>query len=177
MSDPEMPPPTEPGQAEPKPADVKPAESRQPWASPEAMTLGAVGAVGLLGFAVVFALVLDRRSDPRDLAPQAAFQAAPQGIASSAQTTGRAGTKGVPGPRGEPGPPGPPGDSGIRVVQRDCNVASCTVRCEADEVMLTAHCGTNRMPAVYPTERTALCRTTSGARINAVGACVKTSPP
>ncbi len=171
MSDHEASPPPEPSQPPP------PAAPKQPWASPEAMILGAVSAVGLLAFAVVYALVLDRgAASPvaggAGLAPQAAVQAMP----GSAPGPARAGLRGEPGPRGEAGPPGPPGDPGIRIVRHNCSASSCTVKCDADEVMLTAHCGVGRLPAVYPTEQTALCRTTTTARVDVVGACVKTSP-
>jgi hypothetical protein len=154
--------------------------------SPEAMTLGVFGAVGLIGFAVVYGLVLEHGPQP-PMAPQAAFQAPaqPQLQPSSQarptavvppQPSGRTSAKDEAGVRGERGPAGPPGDPGIRIVHQDCDMPTCTVRCADDEVMLTAHCGAERMPAVYPTERTAFCRTLNAGRIGAVGACVKLSP-
>ena len=47
------------------------------------------------------------------------------------------------------------------------------MQCEPDEVLLTAHCGVGRQPAIYPTESSALCRSRSNARVEVVAACVK----
>jgi len=58
-------------------------------------------------------------------------------------------------------------------VRSTCNGGDCSLQCEADEVLLTAHCGVGRAAAIYPTESSALCRSRSNARVEVVAACVK----
>jgi hypothetical protein len=104
---------------------------------------------------------------------------APQGPgAASAQPAAACSVQGRSGPRGNgpPGPIGPRGDPGIRIVRHDCAGGNCTVECDDDEVLLTAHCGIGRAPAVYPTEHSALCRSRGTAKVEVVVACVKLSP-
>ncbi len=84
---------------------------------------------------------------------------------------GDPGLPGPPGPKGDPGPPGP--ITGIRVVRSPCDVASCTVQCGDDEILVTAYCGANRNAAVILTERSASCRSRVSANSPLVAACVK----
>jgi hypothetical protein len=130
-----------------------------------------LSALGLLGFVIVYGLLLEKTAP----APHAATPAAPAPVRVVSEP-GVPGPKGDPGPRGERGPPGPPGDPGIRIVREDCAVSNCTMRCGDDEVMLTAHCGIGRTPAVYPTQQSALCRSPGSARVEMVAACVKVAP-
>src|SRR5947199_7952109 len=69
---------------------------------------------------------------------------------------GDPGLPGPPGPKGDPGPPGP--ITGIRVVRSPCDVASCTVQCGDDEILVTAYCGANRNAAVIPADGPEPCR-------------------
>ena len=141
------------------------------WTSPGGRLLGWLSAFGLLAFVLVYGLVLDRKpTAPETTAPQHPSAAAAQLAA------GRPGPKGDPGPRGERGPPGPRGDPGIRIMRLDCATGNCTVKCDDDEVMLTAHCGIGRAPAVFPSQHSALCRSPGTARVEVVAACVKISP-
>jgi hypothetical protein len=85
----------------------------------------------------------------------------PQGPAGP---QGPPGAKGDPGPQGPPGPPGPQGVAGpagaaaaIHIVRRDCISTTCIAECAANEVMVTAYCGTNRSQATFLTERSASC--------------------
>ncbi len=99
--------------------------------------LGALSVFGLVGFGVMFGLIVARTASP----PQAAV---------SAMTPPAVAQPGPPGDRGPPGPPGPrgpAGDPGIRIVRADCATGNCTVACDEDEVMLTAHCGGGRPPS------------------------------
>src|SRR6266568_5046978 len=70
---------------------------------------------------------------------------------------GYEGPPGPPGPKGDPGPPGPP--FGIRVLSSKCDETNCTVQCREDEMLLAAYCGPKRNAAIFPTERSATCRT------------------
>jgi hypothetical protein len=90
---------------------------------------------------------------------------------------GRRGPSGPPGPQGSPGPPGPPGPTGsqVRVVRSNCTAASCVAECGADEVLITAYCGARRAPAVFPSERSASCRTRDAASNPLIGVCAKTA--
>ena len=152
---------------------------RRGWASPELWLLGAMGILGLVGFVVAFSLIIARTT----VDPQAAAQGAPRvqtpGAAPSSFATPQpqaAGQPGPPGPQGPPGPAGPrgaAGDAGIRIVRLACNTGDCTLQCEPDEVLLTAHCGVGRTQAIYPTETSALCRSRSTARVEVVAACVR----
>jgi hypothetical protein len=143
---------------------------------PEVWLLGALGVLGLAGFVLVFGLVM-ARTTPNPQAATAATQG--PGSVQQAVTPSRGALQGPQGERGPQGPPGPPGprgangDAGIRVVRLTCNGGDCSLQCEPDEVLLTAHCGVGRAPAVYPTESSALCRSRSNARVEVVAACVK----
>ena len=157
----------------------KPAPSLPPRAKPPgALTLGLLGALGLGGFAVAYALILERTSPasvPQAVVAQTPAATQPPAVARIVSEPGVPGVPGLPGPRGERGPAGPTGDSGIRVVREDCASTNCTLHCGDDELILTAHCGVGRLPPVYPTQHTALCRSITGARIEVVVACLKAS--
>jgi hypothetical protein len=146
-------------------------KSASPWPSVGVWAFAALSALGLIGFVAAFALVLTRAApSPEMSVPQRA--GAPQAV-------GLIGPKGDPGPRGERGPPGASGsrgDPGVRIIRHDCRGGNCTVECDTDEVLLTAHCGIGRTPAVYPTEHSALCRSRGTAKVEVVVACVKLSP-
>jgi hypothetical protein len=144
------------------------SDRKRRWPSLDAWLLGALAAFGLVGFVVVFGLVLGRAM----VGPQATAPAVPEGQPTATAPA----VRGEPGPRGERGPPGPPGprgDAGIRILRQECEGGNCSVQCDNDEVLLTAHCGIGRTPAVYPTEHSALCRTRATARVEVVAACVK----
>ena len=89
------------------------------------------------------------------------------------------------GPKGDPGPAGPPGvqgpagppspASGVRVIRSNCDEKSCTVQCNQDETLINAYCGAGRIPAVFPTERSATCRARGPANNPLVAACTKSS--
>jgi hypothetical protein len=132
-------------------------------ASPGVLALGILSAFGLIGFIVVYGLLLERTAP----APQAAVSAVPAPVPVVPEPAPAVpGPKGDPGPRGERGPAGPPGDPGIRIVREECTVPNCTVRCGEDEVLLTAHCGVGRTAAAYPTQHSALCRASGSARVD-----------
>jgi putative tricarboxylic transport membrane protein len=99
---------------------------------------------------------------------------------------GQSGSAGPPGPPGQPGPsgqPGPPGERGLpgppslRIVSLPCNATSCAARCNPDEVLWMAYCGSARFPAAYPNDGSATCRGRIPANNPLVVACVKSSPP
>jgi hypothetical protein len=158
------------------------AAPRRGWPPPEVWLLGAMGVFGLVGFVAAFGLVMARTTAD----PQAATQRvqtpgqAQSFLTPQQQAAGQQGViqAGPPGPQGPPGPAGPrgaTGDPGIRIVRLACNTGDCTLQCEPDEVLLTAHCGVGRTQAIYPTEQSALCRSRSTARVEVVAACVRTS--
>jgi hypothetical protein len=153
-----------------------PTEKRAGSASPPGvLLLGLLSVGGLLGFAVAYGLILNRTApDPPAIVPEATRPVAVP--APMPGSPGPQGPKGDPGPQGERGPPGRPGDPGIRVLRLDCAGGSCTVKCDDDEVLLTAHCGIGRASAIYPTQQTALCRSPGTARVEIVAACVKVPP-
>jgi hypothetical protein len=134
--------------------------------------LAILSLLGLAGFVVIFGVVL---AGPPPNPRAAAQQAAP-----AQPVTDVRGPKGDPGPRGERGPSGPAGprgDPGVRIVRHSCTGGNCTLQCDDDEMLLTAHCGIGRTQAVYPTEHSALCRSRgTTARVEVVAACVKLSP-
>ena len=86
---------------------------------------------------------------------------------------GHVGPPGPPGPKGDPGPEGPP--FGVRVLSSGCDETRCTVQCRDDEMLLTAYCGSRRNTAVFPTERSATCRTPVPSNSPIVAACAKMS--
>ena len=103
--------------------------------------------------------------------------------------------QGEPGPKGDPGPQGPqgqtgpsgppgavgqagpPGQSGLRIVSVPCNATDCTARCNPDEVLWIAYCGSARNAAAYPNDGSATCRGRAPANNPLVVACVKSSSP
>jgi len=128
--------------------------------------LGAFSVFGLVGFIVAFGLIVARTAP----GPQAAIGAPPPVVAA------QPGPPGERGPQGPPGPRGLAGDPGIRIVRADCASGNCTLGCDEDEVMLTAHCGAGRPQAAYMNERSALCRSSSRSKIEIVAACFKAPP-
>ena len=158
------------------PAETKPVSR---WPSAEVWLLGTLGVFGLIGFILAFGLVIARTTpDPKAAAPKPDAVAATgpqQQLVTVPQGPGQQGPQGNPGPPGPPGPRGATGDAGIRIVRLACNGGDCTLQCEPTEVLLTAHCGVGRTPAIYPTETSALCRSRSNARVEVVAACVKSS--
>ena len=153
--------------------ETKPASR---WPAPEVWLLGTLGVFGLIGFVVAFGLVMARTTpDPEAAVPKAdaAAAAAMRQLVTVPQGIPQRGAQGDPGPPGPPGPRGAAGDAGIRIVRLACNGGDCTLQCEPSEVLLTAHCGVGRTPAIYPTEASALCRSRSNARVEVVAACVK----
>ena len=146
------------------------------WPSAEVWLLGALGVFGLIGFVVAFGLVVARTApNPQAAVPVSQGPAAVQQLVTVPQGVPQQGPQGNPGPAGPAGPRGATGDAGIRIVRLACNTGDCTMQCEPNEVLLTAHCGVGRTPAIYPTEASALCRSRSNARVEVVAACVKSS--
>jgi hypothetical protein len=93
---------------------------------------------------------------------------------------GPPGPPGQPGPSGQPGPPGdrgPPGPPSLRIVSVPCNATNCATRCNYDEVLWMAYCGSARFPAAYPNDESATCRGRAPANNPLVVACVKSSSP
>jgi hypothetical protein len=162
-------------QLQPTPTAAPAGKPARRWPSAEVWLLGVLGVFGILGFALVFSLVMARTTPT----PQAATAQAPGGVqlvtTPSGALQGPQGERGLQGPAGPAGPRGANGDAGIRVVRLTCSSGDCSLQCEPDEVLLTAHCGVGRTPAIYPTESSALCRSprTSNARVEVVAACVK----
>ena len=160
---------------ETKPETVPPSKPARRWPSADVWLLGVLGLFGIVGFALVFGLVM-ARTTPTPQAAAAAMQG-PGGVQLVTTPQGALrGPQGDPGPQGPAGPAGPRGangDAGIRIVRLSCNTGDCSLQCEPDEVLLTAHCGVGRQPAIYPTESSALCRSRSNARVEVVAACVK----
>jgi len=126
--------------------------------------LAALSLFGLIGFVVAFGLIIARTAPSPNAAPSAGTP--PVAAAQS-------GPQGERGPAGPPGPRGPTGDPGIRLVRMDCSTGNCTVGCDDDEVILTAHCGAGRPQASFPNERSALCRSQSRTKVEIVAACLK----
>jgi len=100
---------------------------------------------------------------------------APPGPKGDAGPPGPPGPRGEAGPAGAAGPAGPTGAAGIRVVRSVCDATSCSAQCNEDETLITAYCGPTRNPAVFPTERSATCRSRAAANNPLVTACVKSS--
>jgi hypothetical protein len=93
-----------------------------------------------------------------------------------------------PGEKGDPGPAGPPGAKGdvgprgpagpsaagtMRIVKANCDATGCAAQCADDEVLLIAYCGATRIPATFPTERSATCRARTPANNPIIAACAK----
>jgi hypothetical protein len=104
---------------------------------------------------------------------------------------GEPGPQGLPGEKGEigpAGPPGPPGPAGVsaapvsptshvRMIRVNCDPTSCSAECDENEVLLIAYCGAARTAPIYPTERSATCRTRIAANNPLILACVKSTSP
>jgi hypothetical protein len=98
---------------------------------------------------------------------------------------GEPGPQGLPGERGPPGPPGPAGVSAapvgptshVRMIRVMCDAACCDAECNEDEILLIAYCGAARTAPIYPTERSATCRTRIAANNPLILACVKSTSP
>jgi hypothetical protein len=130
-----------------------------------------------------------------DATPGAQGVAGPPGAQGPKGDTGPAGPAGVagsPGPQGPPGPPGPPGPQGaqgaaglpgsastIRVVRANCSGGSCSVACNANEIVLTAYCGTARAPASFPSDQRATCRARGAQADFVIATCAQpaVAPP
>jgi hypothetical protein len=145
------------------------------------LTLGewvlvGLGALGLAGIAFTFGWALNQNFiNPTSAAVESARTDAPGSVQTGAPRV-VFGAKGDPGPKGEAGPPGPrgpAGDAGIRILRQDCPGGNCNVRCDDDEVLLTAYCGIGRTPAVYTSDSSAICSSRTTARVQVVAACVK----
>lgn len=132
--------------------------------------------IGHMQFIRVFgAIVLAVALTACDQIPVRKGEPGPQGLP---------GLKGETGPAGPPGPTGPPGEpaplrptSYVRMVRTNCDPAACDAQCEEDEVLLIAYCGPARTAPIYPTERSATCRTRIAANNPLILACVKSTPP
>ena len=91
---------------------------------------------------------------------------------------GPTGDQGPAGPKGPTGDPGPPGqESSLRIVQSNCDQASCTAQCGENEILLTAYCGPKRNAALIATDRTATCRTRVPANNPLVAVCAAMPSP
>ncbi len=91
-------------------------------------------------------------------------KAGPPGPKGDAGPPGPAGPIGAAGPAGLQGPPGPQGEPGaagqsasIRVIRQPCLTGACTAQCNANEVLVTAYCGTARRAAKFLTESSVSC--------------------
>jgi hypothetical protein len=120
--------------------------------------------LGLIGFIATFVLIIVRSPD-----------APVQRTLTDAEAQRLMGRPGERGPAGPAGPRGAAGDSGLRILRLDCAAGNCTAECADDEVLLNAYCNPNRTPASYPTEQSALCRTTGRGKVEVVAACLKAS--
>jgi hypothetical protein len=109
-------------------------------------------------------------------------------LAACDQTPASKGEPGLRGERGEIGPPGPPGPAGVsaapvgptshvRMIRVNCDAAACDAACNEDEILLIAYCGAARTAPIYPTERSATCRTRIAANNPLILACVKSTSP
>jgi hypothetical protein len=151
-------------------SDQQPAETPSRRSAFPVWMLGVLGVVGILGFLATFVLILVRTNDSQGLLSRPVMRMPVQG------TQGERGPPGPPGPsgpRGPTGPAGPQGDAGIRIVRPDCPTGTCNLDCNADEILLVAHCGTGRLPTLYVNERSALCRSSVRAPAAVMAACVK----
>ena len=114
----------------------------------------------------------------------AAGQAGPKGDKGDAGERGPAGAKGEAGAKGDPGPaglPGTPGPAGApgapgatgRVVT--CTGSTCTLQCNAGEVLISAHVapdtGSAGSSCKFSSATAADCSTTASA--SGYGYCVK----
>ena len=91
---------------------------------------------------------------------------------------GPIGDQGPPGPKGPRGDAGPTGSaSGIRIVRSNCDETTCRAQCGENEMLLTAYCGSNRNPAIIPTERAATCRNPMPANSPLVVVCAQMASP
>jgi len=71
---------------------------------------------------------------------------------------GQGGPPGRPGPQGPQGPAGPPGQgTSIRVERSECFSPGCVIACRERELLLSAYCGPERAPAIFPSENSASC--------------------
>ena len=167
-----MPNDTQPTSAADEPAATPAAEGAAPVASPsapplrkrmwstdEVWMLGAFSAIGLIGFIATFILLMVR--SPNEPVQRTLTAAEVQRLT------------GPQGARGPAGPAGLRGDAGLRTLRNDCTAGNCTVECAGDEVLLTAYCSPGRTPAAYPTEQSALCRTTGRTKVEVVAVCLK----
>jgi hypothetical protein len=123
--------------------------------------------VGLF-VAVAFSLCLAACGDTAPAPQGAAGPPGPAGPKGDTGPAGPAGMAGPPGPQGPQGPSGPQGAQGsaalpgqaptLRVVRANCSGGDCSIACNADEVVLTAFCGSTRAPASFQSDQRATCR-------------------
>jgi hypothetical protein len=103
-----------------------------------------------------------------------------QGAQGEPGPAGPSGPKGDPGPAGPVGPRGAPGpepaNNGLRILRSNCDAAGCAIECGADEIMLTAFCGTRHNATVFTTERSASCHARVPANNPLFGACARLNP-
>jgi hypothetical protein len=64
----------------------------------------------------------------------------------------------------------------MRIVRASCDSTTCAAQCSDDEVLLIAYCGAARNSAIFPTERSASCKTRNAANSPLVAACAKAVP-
>jgi hypothetical protein len=90
--------------------------------------------------------------------------AGPQGAKGDAGPPGPIGKAGPQGPQGAQGPQGPQGLVGlpgqgtsIRVERSECYSPARVIACREGELLLTAYCGQDRAPAIFPRENAASC--------------------
>jgi Collagen triple helix repeat (20 copies) len=103
-----------------------------------------------------------------------------RGEVGSPGPLGPTGDEGPPGPRGAPGSqgtrgaPGSPGDATpTRLIRQNCDLRSCTVQCNGDEVLLGAYCGLKHNSVTFLTENAVSCTPPSPANSPLVAVCVR----
>ena len=121
-------------------------------------------------FAIVLAALLASCGQPTP---------GPQGPKGDQGEKGDRGPQGQAGSDGQSGPQGPPGTPGFssqfRLVRVACtNASDCMVKCREDEIVITAHCGAKRDPAMYLTESSVSCGVNADTRSGPlVAVCAK----
>ena len=146
------------------------------WATRMALSPELLRTLSTIIFAVVLAACDQAPGLKGDPGPQG--PPGSQGTAGPKGDAGPQGPAGSPGPSGEVGPAGPVGpSSAIRMVRANCDATACSAQCSDDEILLIAYCGTGRIAAVFPTERSATCRVRTPANNPLILACAKSTSP